>query len=321
MVNSSLGYHSAGGSYLKGKDLLSLRDLDPSKVVALVHRATEMKNSAPISPLAGRSVAMLFEKPSLRTRASFDVGIYQLGGHSVYMGGQEVGLGIREPVSDVGKVLSGYVDCIVARVNSHSTLEDLALHADIPVINALSDWEHPCQILADLQTIYENKGKLEGLTVAYVGDGNNVSRSLALGVSSVGGHFVIASPPGYGLDEQTLNLASKQAAVYGSKVSQLTSVYEATADADVIYTDVWTSMGQEGEYDVRKRAFLGYRVDSQLIEKAAAGAIFLHPMPAHYGEEVSNDTLDHPQSVVYQQAENRLHAQKAVLELFVASVF
>ena len=304
---------------MKGKDLLSLRDLEPSQIMALVHRATVMKKSSSDRPLLGRSVAMLFEKPSLRTKTSFDVGIYQLGGHSVYMSGQEIGLGVREPVSDVGKVLSKYVDCIVARVNSHSTLEDLALNAGIPVINALSDWEHPCQILADLQTIHEAKNELEGLTVAYIGDGNNVSRSLALGVSSVGGHFVIASPRGYGLDQQTLNLAKKQAALYGSKVSQLTSIYEATADADVIYTDVWTSMGQEEESSVRKDVFREYCVSPQLMNNAAENAIFLHPMPAHYGEEVSQGMLDHPQSSVYNQAENRLHAQKAILELFVTS--
>ncbi len=302
---------------MRGKDLLSIADLEPSEVVRLAHRAAELKSSASGQPLKGRAVAMLFEKPSLRTRTSFDVGINQLGGHAVYLGGQDVGLGVREPVSDVARVLSRYVDCIVARVNEHASLEELGRHSTVPVINALSDWEHPCQILADLQTIYEAKGRLEGLKVTYVGDGNNVSRSLALGVASVGGEFAIASPEGYGLDRETLDLAGRRAAEYGCKATQLTSVSEAVSGADVVYTDVWTSMGQEAEAAQRRHDFQGYMVDWGVMGQAAKGALFLHPMPAHYGEEVSEGMLEHPQSAAFDQAENRLHAQKAVLELLL----
>jgi len=274
-----------------------------------------MKGGAESNALSGRTVALLFEKPSLRTRGSFEVGIHQLGGHCFYTGGQEVGLGVREPVSDVAKVLSRYVDGIVARVNSHEALKKFTACASVMVVNALSDWEHPCQTLADLQTMSEAKGRLSGLRVAFIGDGNNVARSLALGVASVGGSFVIASPPGYQLDGASVEETAGRAAEAGAPPPLLlTEPGEAVVDADVVYTDVWVSMGDEKERASRLSAFRGYTVNPELLSLARPDAIFMHDMPAHYGEEVPPGMLDHPQSVAFDQAENRLHAQKALLE-------
>ena len=294
---------------------LSVTDLTSSDIGFIVERAAAMKSGAASNVLAGRTIALLFEKPSLRTRGSFEVGIHQLGGHCFYTGGQEVGLGVREPVSDVAKVLSRYVDGIIARVNSHSALEEFAQNASVMVVNALSDWEHPCQTMADLQTMREAKGGLSGLRVAFIGDGNNVARSLALGVASVGGSFAIASPPGYQLDGSSMEEAAVRAAETGAPPPLLlTEPGEAVVDADVVYTDVWVSMGDEKDRASRLSAFRGYTVNPELLSLARPDAIFMHDMPAHYGEEVSPGMLDHPQSVAYDQAENRLHAQKALLE-------
>ena len=265
-------------------------------------------------PLAGKSVVLLFEKPSLRTKVSFQVGVEQLGGHSLYMGGDEVGLGAREPVSDVARVLSGYVDCIVARVFSHGHLKELAEYASVPVINALSDWEHPCQTMADLLTVYEHKGGLEGRTLAYIGDGNNVARSLCLASPAVGMNFSCASPAGYELDDASVATAKKRGR---GTVKTVRAPSEAVSGADVVYTDVWASMGQESEADLRRQEFDGYTVDPALMAMANPGALFMHDMPAHYGEEVPPGMLEHPQSVAYPQAHNRLHAQKAVLEFLM----
>ena len=299
---------------MQGRALLSILDLSSEEIQAIVHRAHEMATEPVWPTLVGKSVALLFEKPSLRTKASFHVGVQQLGGYSFYMGPEEVGLGVREEISDVAKVLSRYVDCIVARVTSHSSLEELWRYASVPVINALSDWEHPCETLADLQTIHQHKGTLHGLKIVYVGDGNNVARSLCLGAASVGASFTIASPPGYSLDEVSLEQARQRASIWESAVSTLVDPREAVVDADVVYTDVWTSMGQEEEAEVRRRDFKGYTVDHELLSGAKQDAIFMHDMPAHYGEEVPPGMLDHPQSVAFDQAENRLHAQKALLE-------
>jgi ornithine carbamoyltransferase len=231
------------------------------------------------------------------------------------MGPEEVALGVREAVSDVARVLSRYVDCVVARVFSHAALEELGKYASVPVVNGLSDWEHPCQTLADLQTMKEAKGRLEGLRVAFIGDGNNVARSLALGVASVGGSFVIASPPGYRLDGVSLEQAAVRAEETGAPPPLvLTEPGEAVVDADVVYTDVWVSMGDEKDLAARLSAFRGYTVNPELLSLARSDAIFMHDMPAHYGEEVTPGMLDHPQSVAFDQAENRLHAQKALLE-------
>ena len=297
------------------RDFISVTDLTPSETSDLIERAVDGKSQRSNGPLAGKSVALLFEKPSLRTKVSFQVAVEQLGGYSLYMGGEEVGLGVREPVSDVARVLSGYVDCIVARVFRHHDLLELAKYASVPVINALSDWEHPCQTMADLLTIREHKGGLAGLTLTYVGDGNNVARSLCLALPAVGMNFNCASPNGYELDEESVVEAKKRG--HGA-VRTLRSPSEAVSGADVVYTDVWASMGQESEAAQRRQEFEGYTVDPALMAQANAGALFMHDMPAHYGEEVPPGMLEHPQSVAYPQAHNRLHAQKAVLEFLLS---
>ena len=306
------------------RDFLSITDVSPDETRRLIERAQELKAAPPGSakPLAGKRVALLFEKPSLRTRVSFQIGIAELGGFSLYMGQDEVGLGRREPVSDVARVLSGYVDCIVARVNSHDALVGLAEYGNVPVINALSDFEHPCQTMADLLTITETHGGTDGLNLAYIGDGNNVARSLCLGAPAVGMNFTIAAPHGYQLAETVFAAASERGirADGGPRptVHPLVQPSDAVIDANVVYTDVWTSMGDEAEAEERRQAFQGYTVDYPLMELAAPGACFMHDMPAHYGEEVPPGMLEHPQSVAYQQAHNRLHAQKAVLEFLLA---
>ena len=298
----------------KKRDFISVTDLSPEETLRLVQRGASGKSRHGHRPLAGKSVALLFEKPSLRTKVSFQVGVEQLGGHSLYMGGDEVGLGAREPVSDVARVLSGYVDCIVARVFSHGHLEELAEYASVPVINALSDWEHPCQTMADLLTVYEHKGGLEGRTLAYIGDGNNVARSLCLASPAVGMNFSCASPSGYELDDASVATAKKRGR---GTVRTVRAPSEAVSGADVVYTDVWASMGQESEAELRRQEFDGYTVDPALMAMANPGALFMHDMPAHYGEEVPPGMLEHPQSVAYPQAHNRLHAQKAVLEFLM----
>ena len=298
------------------RDFISITDLSPAETRLLIQRAALGKARRGHGPLAGRSVALLFEKPSLRTKVSFQVAVEQLGGHSLYMGGDEVGLGVREPVSDVARVLSGYVDCIVARVFRHEDLQELAKYASVPVINALSDWEHPCQTMADLLTVYEHREALDGQTLAYIGDGNNVARSLCLALPAVGMNFVIASPAGYELDSESVAAAGRRG--HGT-VRTLRSPREAVADADIVYTDVWASMGQEEEAEKRRQEFAGYTVDPALMAQARPGALFMHDMPAHYGEEVPPGMLEHPQSVAYPQAHNRLHAQKAILEFLLAA--
>ncbi len=297
---------------MQGKDLLSVGDLRPEDARRLLHRAAEMKQQGPSTVLAGQSLALLFEKPSLRTRVSFDIAMQQLGGHTVYLSQSEVGLGGREPVADVARTLSRYVDIIAARTFSHATLESLAEHAAVPVINALSDSEHPCQALADILTVQENKAGLEGVTLAYVGDGNNVASSLLLAAAMVGANFRIASPRGYEVPDWIVS-RGRSLAGSGAQIVLAEKPQEAVAGADVVYTDVWTSMGQEGEVDARRRAFAGYQVTADLLSLAATDAILMHPLPAHHGEEIAPGLIDSPHSVVFDQAENRLHVQKAIL--------
>ena len=299
------------------KDLISITDLSSAETRRMVHRAQEMKTCDPGHPLKGKRIALLFEKPSLRTRVSFQVGIQDLGGYSLYLSPEEVGLGSREPVSDVARVLSGYVDCIIARVYSHQHLEEMAQHATVPVINALSDREHPCQVISDLLTIAEHKGQLQGLKLAYIGDGNNIARTLCLALPAVGMSFSIASPEGYGLDQASLKLAQDRTMSKNTAVTALSDPAQAVVDADVVYTDVWTSMGDEEQAAVRREDFIGYTVDQKLLAQAKPDAKFMHDMPARYGEEVAPGMLEHPQSVAYQQAHNRLHGQKALLEFIL----
>ena len=297
------------------RHFLSIADLSADELWQALHFAQEFKAGQSSNALKGKSVALLFEKPSLRTKVSFDVAVHQLGGHPLYLSREEVGLGQREPVSHVARVLERYVHCIIARVFSHSVLEEMAQGTSVPVINALSDEEHPCQIVGDLLTVYQRKGSLQGITLAFVGDGNNVARSLALGCATVGANFVIATPPGYQLPESTLRVAQERAQSSGAQIRIGHDPVEAVREADVVYTDVWTSMGQEGEAEHRLREFAGFQVDQDLLARAKAQALFMHCMPVHYGEEVAPGMLEHPQSVVFDQVENRLHAQKGILEL------
>jgi len=302
---------------LSKRDFLSITDFSPGETLAILRRASEMKSDATCKPLEGKSIALIFEKPSLRSRVSFEVGIQQLGGICVYMGQQEVGLGSREPASDVARVLSGYVDCIIARVYSHDSLEELAAYSSVPVVNALSDWEHPCQIMADLLTIQEHKGELPGIKLAFIGDGNNVARSLCMGLPPLGVHFAIAGPQGYNLDEGSLSRARHLAGNDSVQILEFIDPGDAVKDADVVYTDAWSSMGQEAEAEIRRRVFQGYTVDPALLSRAKCDAAFMHDMPAHYGEEIPSGMLEHRQSVAYHQAHNRLPAQKAILEFLL----
>ncbi len=298
---------------MKGKDLLSIADLNREDIPLLISRAIELKEEGWRHSLSEKVLALVFEKPSLRTRVSFEMAMRQMGGSAIYLSPAEVGLGKREPVPDVARVLSRYVDAIAARTFSHETLELLAQYADVPVINVLSDLEHPCQALADLLTIHEKKGELEGLTLAYVGDGNNVANSLMLASALAGIHFRIASPAGYQIRDDLLELARSYAMESGTEILCTEDPRQAVNEADIVYTDAWTSMGQEDESEKRRRAFAGYQIDDELLAQAEEGAILMHPLPAHHGEEVARGVLDSPQSVVFDQAENRMHLQKALL--------
>lgn len=299
-------------------DFLSVADCSPAHLKRLLSRASDLRKGKPAPQvLKGKSVALLFQKPSLRTKLSFDLAVHQLGGHAVFMSPDEVGIGKREPIEDVARVLDRYVDCIVARVFGHDLVEKLAHYAKVPVINALSDGEHPCQALADLQTAQECLGPLKGKTIAFIGDGNNCASSLALGAAMLGVNFRIASPEGYELREQVAVKVRASAKASGGTFVEARSPQEAVQAADVVYTDVWTSMGQEEEAQKRRKAFVGYQVNAGLIAKAKKSAIFLHPLPAHHGEELGIGMLEHPASRVFHQAGNRLHAQKALLlEIF-----
>ncbi len=298
---------------MKGKDLLSISDLSSKDIRLLISDAVDMKAAGWLSSLSGKTLTLLFEKPSLRTRVSFEVAMRQLGGQTIYLSPAEVGLGKRESVSDVARVLSRYVDAIVVRTFSHQTLEILASYSSVPVINDLSDLEHACQALADLFTIYEKKGGLDGLTLAFVGDGNNVAHSLLLAASLAGMNFRIASPSGYRVQDRILHLAQEYAVDSGAEIFCTEEPHLAVSGADVVYTDVWTSMGQEAEAQERRQIFANYQVNSELLSLAREDAILMHPLPAHRGEEVAEGVLDSPASVVFDQAENRMHVQKALL--------
>ncbi|OGO04509.1 MAG: ornithine carbamoyltransferase, partial [Chloroflexi bacterium RBG_13_54_8] len=283
--------------------LLSVADLSASDIWELVKKAGSLKQEPAKPYLQGKVAALLFEKPSLRTRVSFDVAMWQMGGHTVYLSPNEVGLGKRERVQDVARTLSRYVNCIVARTFSHQTLRLLAEHAEVPVINALSDHEHPCQALGDLLTIFEKKGKLQGLNLTFIGDGNNVATSLILAASLVGINFAIASPPAYSLQETIIQQAKTLASQSHADLVFTSDPRLAAQNADIVYTDVWTSMGQEAEAEVRRRAFASYQVNTQLLSLAKKDAVFMHPLPAHYGEEVADGIVDHARSIVFDQAE------------------
>jgi ornithine carbamoyltransferase len=295
------------------KNLLSISNLNRKEIERLITLARRMKKEEASPLLAGKTLALLFEKPSLRTRVSFEIAMNQLGGHCIYLSPAEVGLGKRESVADVARVLSRYVDGIAARTFSQETLHMLGDYSSVPVINALSDMEHPCQALSDLLTIYERKRNLTGLILAFIGDGNNVANSLLLTASLTGMYFHLASPAGYEIKAEVLKQGRKFAARSGSQILLTADPREAAKGADIVYTDVWTSMGQEAEAEKRRRAFSGYQVDSELLGLAKKDVLFMHPLPVHHGEEISAGLVDDPRSVVFEQAENRLHLQKALL--------
>jgi ornithine carbamoyltransferase len=302
---------------MKIPSLISIADLTVEQTNRLIKKAAEIKYKKLPPMLAGKTFVLLFEKPSLRTRVSFEIAISQLGGFSLYLSPQEVQLGKREPVADVAQVLGRYVDCIIARTFEHKSVELLSAYSSKPVINALSDREHPCQALADMLTILEKKGTLKGLTLAYVGDGNNVANSLLLAAAQTGVNFRSASPEGYEIREEFTSQASEIVAQTGSEILQTADPREAVKNADIVYTDVWTSMGQEDEAEKRRSVFKNYQVNPELMSLAKKDAIFMHPLPAHHGEEVAYGMLGQTCSVVFDQAENRLHAQKALLaEMF-----
>lgn len=296
---------------------LNFSDIAPEEIQPLLKRAIELKSGASSNALAGKSVAILFEKPSLRTKLSFWVGSEKLGGNPVHFAPEEVGLGRREPVADVARVMSRMSDIAVIRTFEQSIIEEFAAASTIPVINALTDAEHPCQALADTQTILEQLGSVAGAKVAFIGDGNNVAVSLGYAVAGLGGHLTVASPDGYRLPGEELEDANTYGASAGGSVTQVASPHEAVDGADIVYTDVWTSMGQETETANRLVAFDGYQVNPALLDKAGSNVKFMHDLPAHPGEEISDGLLTDPRSIAFDQAENRMWAQAALMEKLI----
>ncbi len=306
----------------KGKDFLQLADYTTEEILCLLAVAQELKaqqkQGKPHPYLTGKVLGMIFEKSSTRTRVSFEVGMLQLGGHAIFLSSKDIQLGRGESISDTAKVLSRYVDGIMIRTFSHDSVEELAQFATVPVINGLTDLQHPTQVLADLLTILEHKGKLAGLKLCYVGDGNNnMAHSLMEGAVKVGMDISIASPPGYSPHGKITEKAIKAGKQTGSTVIITNDPMAAMKDADVVVTDVWTSMGQEKETAMRLQAFQGFQVNEKLCQHAKEDYIFLHCLPAHRGEEVTAEIIDGPHSVVFDEAENRLHAQKAILKLLL----
>nr|WP_200967388.1 ornithine carbamoyltransferase [Insulibacter thermoxylanivorax] len=302
---------------LKGRDFIALIDYTPEELRYLIQQAIELKRMQKAGevyqPLRGKTLGMIFEKNSTRTRVSFEVGMYQLGGQALFLSGQDLQLGRGETIMDTAQTLSRYLNGIMIRTYAHKTVIELARGATIPVINGLTDLMHPCQALADYQTIYEKKGKLEGLKLAYIGDGNNMSHSLMMGGSKLGVHVAVATPEGYEPDEEIVKMSQEQAEQTGGRITLHRDPKEAAADADIIYTDVWASMGFEQEQEEREKAFRDYQVNDDLVRYAKQDYLFMHCLPAHRGEEVAESVIDGPNSIIFDQAENRLHAQKAIM--------
>jgi ornithine carbamoyltransferase len=299
------------------KDFISICDFNPTELQSILDLAvqlkTEWKSGGNPALFKGKTLAMIFQKPSLRTRISFDMAMRHLGGDALYISPSEIGLGQRESIADVARVLSGYVDAIMARVFEHAHVIELAKWSSIPVVNGLSDFDHPCQGMADALTIIEKFGSLKGLNVSYIGDGNNVAVSLMHICSKLGANFTIASPEGYDLKAEYVAEAQKYASESGAVINELRNPHDAAKNADVIYTDTWTSMGQEAETEKRKIVFPPYQVNAQLVAEARPNVIVMHCLPAHRGQELTDDVADGPHSVIFPQAHNRLHAQKAIL--------
>jgi ornithine carbamoyltransferase len=303
------------------RDFLTLSDVTPEECSALLKRARELKAGAGAQecPLIGKSVGLYFEKPSTRTRVSFEVAVYQLGGQAISLDPRELQLGRGETLADTAKVLSRYLSAMVLRTYSHQSIADFASHASIPTINGLSDLHHPCQALADMMTILERKGRLNGIRIAYIGDGNNVANSLIEAASLMGMDMVIASPEGHDPSPDVLDQARQRIVAQGKgDILILRNPKEAAGRADVIYTDVWVSMGQEKEAEKKKSRFRDYQVNAQLLQCAKNDVIVLHCLPAHRGEEITDEVIDGSRSAVFDQAENRLHTEKALLEFLIA---
>lgn len=325
---------------LKGRHFLSMLDFSTEEILAVLETARRLKaQHHPLTlpsppgrerdsaraeahgslPLAGKTLAMIFQKPSLRTRVSFETGMTLLGGHAIYLAPTDISLGKRETTEDIAMVLSRYVDLIMARVFGHDIVVDLARHARVPVINGLSDHEHPCQIMADLLTVLERKGRLAGLMGCYIGDGNNVAHSLMLGAARVGMHFTVITPKGYEPEPDVTRTASDAGKATGSKIA-VSNDLKAAAGADMVYTDVWASMGQESEAEARKKIFKDYRIDANTMKIADKDCVILHCLPAHYGDEIDYATSRTPNSAIFDQAENRMHAQNALMVHLVGAV-
>ena len=305
---------------LSGKDVLEIASLSKAEIEGIFNITEKLKSKSITAEqqrtiLAGKTLAMIFEKQSLRTRVSFETGIFQLGGHGIYLQPSDISLGKRESIADVAHNLERMVDIIMARTFAHESVTELAKHARVPVINGLSDLEHPCQALADFYTILEHKGNLQGLKLVFIGDGNNVAHSLMLLAAKVGTNFTIGCPKGYEPDADVVKQAKAFAKETGAEIVIENDPIKAADGADVVYTDVWASMGQESEQEERAKVFASYQVNAELMKHAKDDAIFMHCLPAHRGMEVTDEVIDSPQSVVFDEAENRLHAQKAVMVL------
>ncbi|MCP5007879.1 MAG: ornithine carbamoyltransferase [Planctomycetes bacterium] len=303
-----------------GRNLTTIADLsvdDINELFALTaHIKSSHKNRQADNSLSGKTLGMIFEKSSMRTRVSFEVAMTQLGGHAIYLTKQDINLGERESIKDVATILSRYVDCVAIRTHLHETVIELANHSSVPVINALSDYTHPCQALADLYTIKEKKGALNSVKIAFVGDGNNVARSLAFLCAKLDVSFKIASPENYELPAKTLEMAMK-GAKSGTCIGQKRNPVDVIKDADIVYADTWVSMGSESETKTRLKDFKDYQLNSSLMASARPGALVMHCLPAHRGEEITDEVIDGPNSIVYDQAENRLHLQKALLKFLI----
>jgi ornithine carbamoyltransferase len=304
---------------LRAKDLISINLLTADEVNLILEESEKIKNGPRNTEyLKGKTLAMIFEKSSTRTRVSFEVGMYQLGGLGMYFSSRDLQIGRGETIHDTAKVLSRYVDGIMARTFAYQTILDLAKYASVPVINGLTDYDHPCQILADLFTIYEKKGNLKGLTLTYLGDGNNVLHSLIQGCVKVGMNITYSSPGGYMPLDSVVEEAREFAKTSGSVITAADDPVEAVKNADVIYTDVWISMGQEEEKQKRLNDLKRYQLNSELISKGKKDALIMHCLPAHRGEEITDEVIDGPNSIVFDEAENRLHTQKAIMKLLMS---
>ena len=306
---------------MRGKDLLSVNDLSVDEVYRIFDLARQLKAKQKMGEvhhlLKGKTLGMIFQKASTRTRVSFEAGMWQLGGTALFLSANDLQIGRGEPVKDTARVLSRYLDGIMIRTFSHAEVEELARYADIPVINGLTDYLHPCQALTDVFTVVERKGKAKGLKMAYVGDGNNMVNALLHTCAKVGMDISVATPPAYTPSPLVVQEAMAAAAEHGSKVTLVTEPKDAAVGADVLYTDVWASMGKEDEQVIRRRAFAGYQINEALLRLANPDAIVLHCLPAHRGEEITEAVLEGPQSAVFDEAENRLHVQKAIMALLM----